>query len=55
MALKEKGIAAEYLSSSQTSHTKNKVHFRLFCFWSSELECLGFVVPARIQIVFAKA
>ncbi|XP_041005568.1 ATP-dependent DNA helicase Q-like 3 isoform X1 [Juglans microcarpa x Juglans regia] len=26
MALKEKGIAAEYLSSIQTSHAKNKIH-----------------------------
>ncbi|KAE7998428.1 hypothetical protein FH972_002973 [Carpinus fangiana] len=26
MALKEKGIAAEYLSSTQTSHAKNKIH-----------------------------
>ncbi|GLU19707.1 hypothetical protein SLE2022_359410 [Rubroshorea leprosula] len=26
MALKEKGIAAEYLSSTQTSHVKNKIH-----------------------------
>jgi bloom syndrome protein len=30
MALKEKGIAAEYLSSTQTSHTKNKVNHILF-------------------------
>ncbi|KAG6661861.1 hypothetical protein CIPAW_03G204300 [Carya illinoinensis] len=26
IALKEKGIAAEYLSSNQTSHAKNKIH-----------------------------
>ncbi|KAG8662853.1 hypothetical protein MANES_01G152300v8 [Manihot esculenta] len=26
MALKEKGIAAEFLSSTQTSHVKNKIH-----------------------------
>lgn len=26
MALKEKGIAAEYLSSTQTSHVRNKIH-----------------------------
>lgn len=27
MALKEKGISAEYLSSTQTTQTKNKVNF----------------------------
>ncbi|GAB2267527.1 ATP-dependent DNA helicase Q-like 3, partial [Dionaea muscipula] len=26
MALKEKGIAAEFLSSTQTSHAKNKIY-----------------------------
>lgn len=30
MALKEKGISAEYLSSTQTSQAKNKVTFLVF-------------------------
>jgi len=34
MALKEKGIAAEYLSSTQATHVKNKVIWLLCVFWS---------------------
>lgn len=30
MALKEKGIAAEYLSSTQATHVRNKVNW-LYC------------------------
>ena len=33
MALKAKGIAAEYLSSTQTAQVKSKVIF--LCIWSS--------------------